>query len=439
MRQSTRWATAVVVLAALHTPVAGQTVATGTRPLGGMFSRTSRGGADTTPSLRVVVDLGGGYDETVEPTGTSVPILVFSPQQGGRVANATGSLVYHQGSATRFVEASGSTYVSAASSGAGRIAGGGASATAATPLGRRNGLTASGSVSYDPTYLFNAFGSIAPDVEGGVVPGTRPTRGITEQRWLNTQGGMGLSRNWTARQNSNFLLNSQRREPVSGPGFDSWAHMATLRHVWNARERASLASTFGYTENVQRDEQSVQRTITSQTAELSATVSKPWSPRQRLQLTVSGGINQARSSTAGQGVSFTTPTMAGLARVDFSQTWSLALDARRDVTVLNGVTPEPFRSTAVSLRTVGAWGQRLQLSASASFSTGAAAVSSTGGFENVVGTAQVQFATTSWCAFFANYSYYNHRFRSVAVQPGVPTRYELNSVRAGVLLGFPLF
>ena len=440
MRHDAIWPVACLVLWCAVGPTDAQTVTTGTRAIAGVFTGPPRPATDASPSLRLLIDFGGGYDENVDPAASpGVPLQVFNPQQSGYVGNATGSLLYRQGTEAKYIEGNGNAYYSGASSGAEEVAGASVSARTRLPVGRRNGLSANVDLSYDPTYLFNAFGPIAENVEGGVVPGTRPPRGITEQRWINAQGRMGFQRNWTPRQQTNAVAGTQRREPLSGPGFESSMLSGNVRHSWNVKQHAILASSLGYVENLQRTEAGTQRAITSQTAEVSATLLRPWSPYQSVRLTMSGGLNRSRQTADGESFELNSPIIAGLVRLDLSRNWSVSLDARRDITILNGITPEPFESSVVSMRSTGAVGARLQMSTSASYTRGAAAVSTSGSFENLVGTVQLQYAVSSWCALFSNYSYYQHRFRGVEVQAGIPNRYELNSLRAGVTLGVPIF
>lgn len=431
---------AALLVAAAVVPAGAQAIDPATRPLGGLFAE--RRGPDTgAPEMTLWLDLGGGYDENLEPEATpGVPVQVFNPQQSGYVGTGTGTLRYRQGTTTRYFEGQGRAYLSHASAGAQRIAGGSAGFEAAGPISPRNGFTANLTAAYDPTFLFNAFGPVTESVEGGVIPGSAPARGITEQQWVSGQGHLGLYRNWTPRQRTNVQYAGQRRKPVSGPGFENVINAATVRHTWNVREHASLQFTYDLSHNLQRDELGAEQPLRSQGGELALTLARPLSPDRRLSVTFGGGVRQARLELPGTLAQFEVPIASGSARLDLRRNWSVSLDGRRDVTVLNGLSPEPFVTDMLSARSLALFAERLQLSVTGSVSRGASRLTETGEFRNLIATLQLHYALSRWCAVFTNVSHYSYRLLDLElVQPGFPSRYDLNSVRLGFSFWLPLY
>jgi hypothetical protein len=422
-------------------PALAQAITPGTRPLGGIFGASRRSPTDPSPAAVVYLDLGGGYDQNLDdPEGFAPPIQVFNPQQSGYLGNVTTSVQYRRGTVARFLESRGTGYVSHASEGAGRVISGAANLEGATNFGRRNGVLGTVSGAYEPTFLFNAFGPIAGDVEGGVVPGSTPTRGINQQEWFAFQGSANLFRDWTPRQRTAVQYSGQRRRPASGPGFTSFANTAAVRHNWNMREHAVLQLSYSFNGNTQTDQLGDAQPFKSQVAEIALNLTRPLSPDRRLALTVGGGVNKASTSRPFRQIDFVVPVVTASARLDLTRDMTVSLDARRDVTILDGLSPEPFLTNTGSLRVLMRSSDRVQVSGSASFSRGASEVSSTGSFQNVLGTVQMHYALARCCAVFANYSYYQYEiFDVTTVQPGLPSRYELNSVRVGLSFWLPVY
>lgn len=390
--------------------------------------------------LRLNLDASAGYDENVDPTGgVGFPIQAFNPQQSGRVGTGAAALHLRRGTSPRLFEVLGRTYISQATQGAEQVIGATTRLSAETVVGRRNGINLSGGVSSTPTYLFNTFGAVAADVEGGTVPGTTPSRGITGQRWLNSQLSGGVYRNVTSRQRTDVRGRYQHRDPVSGPGFTSRAVGASFDHAWRPREFTSLRVAYRLDQNRQIDDAGNPQALTMQVAESGVTWQRALSPGQMWSFTAGAGVNVATQDNSLRVARFTLPTYFASTRLGLTRTWALEVDLRRSVAVVDGLTPEPFVTDIFTGRSLSTIGRRTQLSASASFGRGRARLSDRGSFLNGVGTVQVLYSLSARYGLFGNYSYYLHRFSEVPLVPsGFPSRYELNSVRAGVTFTMPL-
>lgn len=419
-----------------------QSIDPATRPIGGVFGSSRRSSNDSSAAAALTLDLGGGYDQNSDPIeGPSQPIQVFTPQQSGYIGNAMASLQFRRGTTTRFIESSGRAYISHASAGASRVMSGTANLRGATRLSPRGGMAFAATASYDPTFLFNAFGAIDDSVEGGVVPGSVPTRGVTEQRWIGAQGSATLYQDWTPRQQTTVQYAGQYREPMSGPGLSSRTNTGTLRHKWNVREHTALQFSYNYNANTQQGELGQEQVFRPQTGEVALTLTRPLAPERSLAMTIGGGVSHAFTERPGRRVDFVVPVISGSARLDLTPDWSVEVDSRRDVSILDGLSPEPFLTNTASVRSLILFSDRVfQLSLSGAVSRGAAQLSETGSFRNVVGTVQIQYAVAPCCAIFTNYGYYHYRIVDVsAVQPGFPDRYELQSVRVGLRFWLPVY
>lgn len=437
-----RWVVIVaLVSAAQEASSAAQVISPGTSPVGGPYGGEARRPSGADPSMILMLDVGGGYDENLAGLESpDVPVQVFNPQQSGSLLFGTAVAQYRQGTDLRYWQSSGRGYMSNASAGAQRVAGGYGDLQFATTMGGRAGLSGAFSAAYDPTFLFNAFGPVTDTVEDGEIPGSQPTRGVAEERWLTWQGSLGVFRSWTPRQRTNARYSAQLRDPVSGAGFESRMQNVSVQHLWNFRERVGLQSSYYFNENRQRDELGREAPLSSHVGEVALAITRPLSPTRRLSLTLGLGMNSSRLELPEQAAQFTRPVYSAIGRFDLARDWSIALDYRRDISVLAGLSPEPFLMQVVSLRSLALVSTRLQLSFSASYSTGESEITDTGSFENGIATLQLLYALNRSCSVFTNYSLYAYRTNDVAaLQPGFPERYDLNSVRVGVSFWLPVF
>jgi hypothetical protein len=437
MRSSAFWFAALILLGMARSS-AGQAIAPPVRPGGGLFGQ-NRSGDQNGNGLSATFTLGGGYDQTVDPVdseGVPQPVGTF----GGALATADASIRYRTGTITRFFEANGVTYVQSASVSPSALVGGDANVRTTTDFGGRNGMTAALAMSYQPSMLFNAFGPIGDQLEGGTVPGGTAPQGITEQRWRALVGSAGLYRDWTTRQRTNITYSGSQRVQISGgPELGNVLNAVAATHVWNLRARVGLDFNYHLSRNRQDDQAGIPQNLNAQTATLGLRLVKPLATSRQLAVTLGGGVTHAATEFSGSEDTFVLPVVSGSLRWDFVRDWSIAADAGRDVTVLEGLSPEPFAANAVSVRLRGTATPRLELAASASYSEGAATLTDTGSFRNVSGIAQMQFAASRWVALYASYSFYHYTLLDLTlVQPGFPSRYALNSVRSGLTIWFPL-
>lgn len=407
-------------------------------PLAQIRAATSEGARQDFISL--TLDFFGSLDdnftESLPQPGQDVGV-----SRGVAVGSGEAELHVRRVRQQRVIDATGRAFYNQTSGGFGRFLGGDASVRAERPLSRRSGLTVSGTAANEPTFLFGAFAPLAGQMNGAPVIDATPATGITQQRWMTLGGTVGVFRNATPRQRTEVQYAVARRTPTAEIGLTSVAQAASLRHGWNHHEHASLQMSYTLSDTRQSDQTGPVPPIQSHAAELSLRFERPVSAQRGFSTTFGGGATllrafEGRQSAAGD---FVVPTGFGLARLDLSRTWSVSADARRDVTILQGLSPEPFASIAVSTRADGLIAERLQVGVSAAYAEGAAIRTDIARFSTIGGTAQAQFLFAQCCAIFTTYRYYKHDLSGIQpVTAGFPRGYSRNSAQLGVSLWFPL-
>jgi len=233
-----------------------------------------------------------------------------------------------------------------------------------------------------------------------------------------------------------------QRQPVRGAGLDSWSQSATVRHGWRPGRTANIQFSYRYGENRQEAALGLNETFRTHAGEVMIRGERRLSATRNLSIGVGGGATysttEAYANTPAQ--DFVTPTIVGSFQVDLSRSWSVTLDARRDVTTLQGLTPVPFATNATTLGVRGNLSPRVQLSVTGAYSRGLSGIQGSGSFENLVTTSQVQYALGRRVGIFASYAFYSHRLNDIPLaQPAFPRRYEMNTVRVGTTIWLPVY
>lgn len=429
----------VLLLGATPRTAAAQAIGAPTRPTGGLFGE-NRSGDLSGNGLTMTFNAGGGGDRNVDPVdeeGNPLPGAA-----SGSLATVDTTLHFRRGSMVRFFEANGLGYVQTASVAQSTVYGGEGTMRFSTRLSGRNGLTGSAQTAYTPAMLFNAFGGPGGFTGAGGIgmPGASTPQGILEQQWRSTDGALGFYRNWTSRQRMDLGYSWGRRTQVSGgPRLDNVVNQASFTHAWNARQNLGLDLSYGFIDNDQANQEGVSQVVRTHTASTSLRLTRPLGPNRQLALTLTGGANRATSLFTDVEQTFWSPVAAVALRWEPARTLALAADARRDVTILEGISPEPFVNNSFSFNTQYTPARRLQTAVTVLYSEGEAQLTQTGSFTSLNGIAQMQVAVARWCAWYASFSVYRYDLLDVSlVQPGFPSRYTLYSVRSGVTLWAPL-
>lgn len=430
----------VLLLLGAVCPAAAQAIDRPPRANGGLFAQR-RAVDPNAPvqELTAMLDIFGGYDDNVTAGIAGDDSLV--PRRSTSVGRVEAELRFRKARRAKSLEATGRGFFNYASLDSSQFVGGEAALNGATDFGRRSGGTISFSAANEPAFLFNAFGPLAGQMDGQPVSDGAPAQGITNQRWLMWRGSVGLYRNFSTRHRTDVQFIRNQRRPSSGAGLESQAQAVLARHEWRLRNRLSLQASYHFDENNQSDQAGANRPLRSQTGDLGLRYSRLLSQGRRVTAGAGGGATFVRAFTTDtdERRDFVVPTAYGLTRLDLGRTWGLQADVRRDITVLQGVSPEPFAANALSFRLDGIFSERFQFGTSAAYSQGGALVTNTGEFEAAGATAQVQFILARYASVFTTYRYYRYELTDLASIPaGFPGQYTRNSIQLGVTLWLPV-
>jgi len=416
-------------------------VAAPTTLTGGLFGRQApRDTAQPSQGLTLQLSGNSGQDRNTDSDGNPLAPNTFGALQSGTISGVDATAIYAMNRGLTTMSSIGRGYANYGSQGVGRIVGASGSLQGNFALSDRNGLVVDSSISYDPAVLFDAFGPVADQIDTGAVPGASPTQGVTDSQWLSLIGTSGLSHRWTTRQQSVVTGTVSRRGPQQGIGFVSTTKGAAARHSWAARERVAL--DFGY--RIDGQDQSTATTTSTfytQAGDLTLHLDRRISSTRSVRVSLGTGATfvRAPSDVTRADVTFVVPTFSVLARMNLVRTWELAVDARRDITVLRGLSPDVFRADAASVRIAGTPVARLQFDLSAGASRGRSESSDLGSFEMLTAVAQAQFAISRHAAISTSVNHYIHRLRDLAtLDPLFPSAFTRSSFRVGVTLWLPV-
>ena len=403
------------------------------------------------PALSLTFDLEGGYDAN-DLSQSDTPTGQFGPFQSGYVTTVATSLRYQRGRAERFFIGTGAGSVNHQQVARGqefyRLTQSDLSLQAATTLGRRSGVTVGAGSSYQPTFVFGAFDSLGRNtgvqspLDDVPSPTADPTLSLTAQRWLAGRASAGIYRNWTSRQRMSVDYSGLWLQPVSGPGFESRTDTVALIHGWNPRPTSGFELAYRYNRNVQAFEDAPAQPLDMHSVEGRIRLDRRLSPNRSLSFMLGGGMVGvgARAATQGSAFGRVLPTVSGSVQLRFLPTWGVLLSARRDITVLNGLSSEPFESDAATLTIDGTAWRRLTMGVTGGTSRGRARSAQGGDFDQTLLNAQLGYGFSARLGLVVSYSYTQHSFRNVPVAPSsFPTQFGRNSVRVGLTMWLPLY
>jgi len=240
--------------------------------------------------LTFTIDAGGGYDGQPGENVLSGEVL-----QAGSIAVSSAELRHRWGTSRTFLESLARGNVSLARVGVGQQESAFAQIHAAVPLGRRAGLSIQGDAAYQPTYLFNAFGALAPQLEDGIVPDADLTQGFTEDRWLNLSGSGSMHRNWTPRQRTEISYSSSQREGIEPRRTVSSQQSSGVRHEWSYREHARLSAGYQFDRNLEFENVADLEPILAHRANLGLRLQKNLPRNRSVTLSFGGGATKSRT------------------------------------------------------------------------------------------------------------------------------------------------
>lgn len=401
----------------------------------------ARGASDAnlpTQALNVSVNLTGGYDNNSLPL-EQLPSAELLEQQG-LVTTAAAGVTYRRGTLTRYIDAYARGYSNRGDTTVGQPTGGNAGLNFATPITRRMGMTLGVGTSYVPTSLADAFGGLSHQIDTGVVPDTNPTQALTASRWFAVDGSVAVHRNWTSRQRMEFQYAAVRREILEGPEGSTTNRQTTmsLLHSWDFRQSAGVEFSYRLDQHEQ-DRLVDARPFQMHVADARVRLARRLAPTRQLAFMFGGGVTHVQTPLLREGAfGPADPTVFASARLDLLRRLAVAVDARRDVTVLDGITPQPFVTNAASVRLEGAV-SRVQYAVSYATSRGDSDTTELPAFDTTTATAQAQYSFSRSIAIFATFMHYEHRLQDLTpVLVGLPSQYNRDSIRVGLSLWMPL-
>jgi hypothetical protein len=351
-------------------------------------------------------------------------------------------LRYRLGKATRFFEASTRGRVNYESRTDVDVVGGEAFMQGSTSLGRRMQFSGGGLVNYDPATLAAQF---APSIGEGlseVGPNHHPPGGVVQQPWLASAGFASLLRTWSRRHTTTAEYRTSRREPVDSPGLASHAQNVFLLHNWNVRPNGGLRFSYRFDENREATPTAVLPPLHTQTADIGLRLQRRFSAIRALTTEFSAGAAIARrvASVEANPIDYIVPIGAGSVHFSLTGTWSLMVQGTRDITVLEGVTPEPFATNTATLQLHATPSNRISFGISGTHSKGAGLATRSGDFETASAFGQVRYGLGRCCGIFSSYGFYSHRLHDLLSVPvGFPQQYYRHVVRVGFTWWLPLY
>jgi hypothetical protein len=402
------------------------------------------------PGLSTAFELNAGFDDNAVPE-TESPEGGFTPFQSGYVGSATGSLRYQRGRAERYVLTTGLGSISQQQVAVGqdfyRLYRGEASVQAASGLGGRSGVTAGLTAGYEPTYVFGAFDSLDLNIgvenplEDNLPPTADPAISMTAQRWLTNVASASVYRNWSARQRTSVEYSGLWVQPTSGPGFDSQTHSAAVVHSWAAWRTSGIELAYRYNRNAQTIDDVASPPLEMHSAEAQVRHERRLSTNRTITFMGAAGVVAMADRTLRRRTPDRfLPLIGGSVELRFLPMWSVSLSGRHDVSMLSGLTAEPFESDAAMLTVTGTAWRRLTFATTGGYSRGRAPGAAPGDYDQKIVNAQLTYGFATRYGLLAGYAYNTHRFEDVALGPtAFPTEFGRHSVRVGLTMWFPLY
>ena len=439
IRPGRAWCGALLVAIAA-TASDAQVIAPPPRSTSGLFG--GRQPADpnrTQQEFTVTLDFLGAYDDNLAPGSESAVPNFSAPRLTGTSGTMAAVADYRRGRPTRNLRLSGRT-VAAGYSNAQMptLVGGRASVRGFAQVFSRTTLDGWVEGDYSPTFTVGAFAPAAR----ATAPPPDPTTGVAELESLTAGGGGSLTQSWNSAHATSASHTYQKMRSRGLGEMDTEQETITARHSWSFLRNVSLSGSAGLSRQEGGNATIGRRPLETQDGTLGLDVRVPISRTRRMTFSGNAGATHVRTYSTGDSslISYATPSGGGSVRVDVGRTWAIAVDARRHVTMLEGLTLQSFVTTAATAWMGGNLGNRTLVSLTGTHSRGAPHVGDTGSFSSAGWSAQAEYTVSRCCALLANYSYYEHQVLDVAAVPvGFPTVYERNTARIGVTVWLPLY
>ena len=394
----------------------------------------------TSQRLSMNVDLSGGYDTNAEGAATAGQLVPFY------ASSADSVLRYWRGKNSRFIEASARSFVSYESTAREQLLGGEALVTGASSIGSRFGLTGGALVMLEPSFLAGQFDAGFGESEPQIAPPRTTFQGLLKQRWLAQSGYLSFAPTWSTKQSTNLEVRAQHRRPIDGEGLESQTEEVFLTHNWNLRPSAGVQASYRFENSLQTAPTGALPALKTQTVDFGLHLARRFSSVRTTSFNFNGGAafgTRARQEgTTGElsARHFVLPVASGSFRMGLTRMWSLAIEGNRELSVLEGISPESFETTTASMLVEAAVSRRVIFGISGIYTDGAGTETTSGSFQTASLRSQIQYGFSACCGMFASYGYYNHNLRDVSRLPvGYPPQYHGHNVRLGFTWWLPLY
>jgi hypothetical protein len=385
-------------------------------------------------------NLSGGGGGTSGSTGGGFA----DPRGSGTAGLFSANLRYRYGKASQFVEAGSNGYVhSFRGLDVRPMYGGSLDIRGGSDLGRMVSFSAGASAQYQPTFMLTADPIVPIGIPGDAIAPSDPTNGVAELQSRSGALDSMLELTWNPRHrtSSSFGYQVNRMQGLQTTT-DSRGHGEYLSHYWGIRRTVALQMDYQHLHQSVESVLEPERPTDSHTGRLNLEWHKRLSRTRSISLGVGSGAMQISTVSVfdNRPFDYLAPSYSGRARVDLGRTWSVSADARRDVTVLEGVTPQSFLTDVATLWLGGNIGESWVIALNGSFARGNPHEGENGSMESTNAIAQLQYVFATCCTLVSTYSRYTHFLRNlVELSAGFPSRVERNSVRVGMTLSLPLY
>jgi hypothetical protein len=419
--------------------VSAQIVQVPPRVYRGLFNEPPPDPTRMRQEVVISTSLLGSYDTNLNPTAAGTADL-FTPRPDGYSGVGDLRLRYWRGVETAFVELTGGGGVFAYQGldvkpefqGTGQ-------ARWTAPIGQRNQISGIQEARLEPFYALGTFAPLFPGFEGGSGPSA--TSGFAVRRSRSLSSNTALRHSWSRRNASTVQYNFSDRSFEDNIG-DTRMHMVGADFERTVGRGAAFRASYQYTDSTNLNADGSDRPLDSQTINVGYSHEKPLSPSRRLLLSFGAGATHVDtlSSVGFEPLTYWLPSGFASMRVDWARSWSLWLDYSRRVSVIEGLTVEPFATDALMVRTGGLVQRRIELVLLGSYANGQAAPDSTGQFDTYSGGTQLRFFAGQRYSFLLSHTFYAHRLNEFATLPeGVVSSINQNIVRVGFTLDLPVY
>jgi hypothetical protein len=433
----------VIVVAALSVCASAQAQVLGpprrpARPPAGSTADPNR----TQQTLTFGFDLLGGYDDNLSPEGGGAS-AEFVPRPSGYTGLSSASLAYSIGQRARALEVDGHSYMNTYRNiGVTPSYGGEISARARTAIGRRGQADIRQSVRYDPFFSLGAF-SVLPAETGGQAFDSNPTNGIAESRSWTSDTAVSISHRWTQRTGIQVDYGFNKRANKGGAAFDSRTHAGGVAYDRSFSRSTGLRASYRRSNIRSIDFENNVRPVQDDTADLGLRYGRDLSRTRRVSFSAGAGAAHVDTvdEVTREGLTYWAPSGYTTAQFDLGRSWAILGNYRRGVSVLQGLTPQPFVTDATNLSVGGflAAGTDATLTAGSSSGQTGGQRDLSGRFRSYTVTGQLRFAITQWWSAVFNYTRYKYKLDETASRAlGVSPEMDRNAVRIGFTMTLPL-